>query len=62
VRIKDQPRTASKMAKSPAATNTNPSGNEESTNTMPAMRHNAPITPRAVRPVRWRLGRKKLDT
>ena len=27
---------------------------------MPAMRHNVPMTPRAMRPLRWMFGRKKL--
>src|ERR1035441_7897489 len=50
---------ASKMANNPGTTKTNPH-NVSSQTMMPAMRHSAPMTPRAIRPWRSKLGRKNL--
>lgn len=58
-RMRHQPRTASKMANNPATTKIKPSQSERSTSTMPVMRQIVPMTPRAMRPVRFKLGWKK---
>jgi hypothetical protein len=52
--------TASKMANKPAATKISPTHHKTSPPTItPAIRQIPPITPRAIRPWRSRLGRKK---
>lgn len=60
-RTKHHPVIASAKATNPAAITIRPFNMEASTQMMPNIRHNAPATPRAMRPERLKLGRKKLD-
>ena len=60
-RTKHHPVVASARATNPAAIKIRPFNMDASTQMIPNIRHNAPATPRSMRPERLKLGRKKLD-